>query len=82
MIRIADTQFGIESVLESIVNGQYKQAKDMITEGCKTKPEKMAQRLGHIIACISDEDIQGCFGVNTDHAIRLINQFNMFGKYG
>lgn len=80
MIRIADTQFVTAPVLVSISNGQYKQAKDMITEGCKTKPEKMAQRLGRIIACISDEDIQDNFGVNTDHAIMLINQFNMFGK--
>lgn len=43
------TQDDIDTIIDSIINGQYSQAVRQIKEGCKTRPEKMAYRLATIV---------------------------------
>lgn len=48
------TQEEIDTIIESLYNGQYKQAKSQVMEGCKTKPELLAYRVGFIIEILGD----------------------------
>lgn len=38
----------VEKVTESLINGQFVQAYDQAREGCRTKPDKLAHRVGRI----------------------------------
>jgi len=43
----------INTICESVINGQFKQAKEQIQKGCKTKPELQAVRLSNVMAHLS-----------------------------
>ncbi|WGH49536.1 hypothetical protein [Alishewanella phage vB_AspM_Slickus01] len=40
------------TIIDSLINGQFKQAKEQITSGCKTKPYKLAHRVGEIVGVL------------------------------
>lgn len=62
------TQEDVDTVIESLYNGQYKQAKSQIMEGCKTKPEKLAHRVAIIVISL-------CDGGYFNEAHRFLAQF-------
>ncbi len=43
-------------VIGSIYNGQWKQAKVQLQEGCKSKPELQAFRLAHVCCTLVDPE--------------------------
>ena len=49
-------QSEIDNIIRSMVNGQWKQAKELTRKGCKTKPERMAYRVGRIVGALCDPD--------------------------
>lgn len=60
---------GTHSVVESIDNGQWAQAKAQIQHRCKTKPETQARRLGIVVGALCDNGYD-------DDAVRLLRMFD------
>lgn len=58
----------IDTIIESLYNGQYRQAKNQVMEGCKTKPELLAYRVGFIIDILRDNG-------DSSEATRFLAQF-------
>ena len=48
--------YKIAHIIESLENGQLKQAKEQIQWKCKTKPEKQAFKVGQVVGALMDED--------------------------
>jgi len=59
-------------VIESLINGQFAQAKEQVQQGCKTKPEKQAYRVGRIVGALCDSE--GSYNM-PDLAVRFLNLF-------
>lgn len=70
------TQEEIDTIIESLYNGQYKQAKSQIMDGCENQPEKLAYRVGFVIEtlCLRSSDIYE--EIKTSNIIdRFLTQF-------
>lgn len=39
----------MHEIVSSLVNGQYKQAKEQTLQGCRTNPERLAYRSGRVV---------------------------------
>lgn len=63
----------IEHIIESLINGQFIQAKEQTQYRCKTKPEKQAYIVGQIVGALCDPD---GFHHNPDLAVTFLNCFN------
>jgi len=61
-------------IVESIYNGQWRQAKTQLQQGCKTKPEVQARRLGWVVFQLMYENLN-------DNGESKVDTFvNMFGE--
>tara|TARA_R110002096_G_scaffold429267_1_gene641989 strand:+ start:457 stop:666 length:210 start_codon:yes stop_codon:yes gene_type:complete len=45
----------IEEIIESLINGNFQQAKEQLQDGCKTKPEEQAYRLAVVTYRLVDK---------------------------
>ena len=63
----------ISHIIESMINGQFEQAVELTTLNCKTKPFKMAHRVGQVVGSLSDPD--GLYN-DPDLAVRYLALFN------
>jgi len=50
------SKYKIDHIIESLINGQFKQAKEQTQYRCKTKPEKQARIVGQVIGALCDPD--------------------------
>ena len=66
-------KYYIQHILESVVNGQFTQAKDQIQDRCKTKPEKQAYRLAQVVGALCDPNHPY---YNVDSAVTLLKRFD------
>lgn len=62
-------KYKIGPVIESLLNGQWRQAKEELQRGCKTKPEKQARKLGQVIGHLCDTN-------RGDMAVRFLKMFD------
>lgn len=46
----------ISHIIESLQNGQFKQAKTQTQYLCKTVPERQARRVGQVVGALCDPD--------------------------
>ncbi len=46
----------INHIIDSMINGQFKQAKEQTQYRCKTLPEKQAHRVGQVVGALCDPD--------------------------
>ena len=53
---MAPYKFDIEAVIESLLNGQFRQAKRQTKYKCRTNPDKLAHRVGSVVAMLCDPD--------------------------
>lgn len=44
------------AIIDSLINGQFKQAKELVQGGCKTLPEKQAYRLARVCCALVDPE--------------------------
>ena len=49
-------KYRIDHIVDSLINGQFKQAKEQTQYRCKTKPEKLARKVGQVIGALVDTD--------------------------
>lgn len=56
-------------IIDSLINGQFKQAKSQTLIGCKTRPEKLAYRVGSIVGALIENG-------KPDLAVKFLNLFN------
>mgnify|MGYP001586460582 CR=1 FL=1 len=56
--------YQIDHIIESLINGQFKQAKEQTQEGCKTNPERQARKVGQVVGtlCGPDYNMPGLAG--------------------
>jgi nitrate reductase assembly molybdenum cofactor insertion protein NarJ len=59
-------KYKINHIIASLVNGQFKQAKEETQKGCKTKPEKQGRKIGQVVGelMISDQPDLACRYLN------------------
>ena len=50
----------IHEIVDSLVNGQFKQAKEQTLDRCKTKPEVVARRTGLVVSHLYTRLALGC----------------------
>ena len=62
----------ITEILDSLYNGQFKQAKEFTLRGVKTKPMKLAHRVGQVVGALLGAD---GFTVRPDLAVRYLELF-------
>ena len=46
----------IDHIIESLINGNFKQAKEQTQYGCKSIPEKQAKIVGQVVGALMDKD--------------------------
>lgn len=46
----------LNEIIDSLHNGQIKQAKEMLQKGCRTLPEVQAYRLARVCCALIDPD--------------------------
>lgn len=68
--------YKINHIIESMINGQFKQAKEQTQYRCKTLPEKQAYRVGQVVGSLCDPD--GFYNM-PDLAVTYLNLFNNKG---
>ncbi len=51
---ICANKCNIKPIVDSLICGQFKQAKEFLQHKCKTKPEKQAYRLAQVIGAMTD----------------------------
>ena len=51
-----DTMYNIDEIIESLINGQFQQAKEQTMYRCKTRPMKLASRVGQVVGSLTDPD--------------------------
>jgi nitrate reductase assembly molybdenum cofactor insertion protein NarJ len=56
-------------IIESLINGQFAQAKEQTQKGCKTKPEKQGRKIGQVVQILESSD-------DHDLACRYLNLFD------
>lgn len=49
-------KYNITPIIDSLINGQFKQAKSQAQYLCKTKPEKQAYIVGQVVGALCDRD--------------------------
>tara|TARA_R110002126_G_scaffold182742_2_gene331359 strand:+ start:416 stop:634 length:219 start_codon:yes stop_codon:yes gene_type:complete len=49
-------KYKIEHIIDSLINGQFKQAKEQTQYRCKTKPEKQAYRVAQVVGALMDKE--------------------------
>lgn len=62
----------IDHIIDSLVNGQFEQAKNQSQYLCKSIPEKQAYMVGQVVGALCDPD--GAHN-NPDLAVRYLNLF-------
>ncbi len=67
------SKYKISHIIESLINGQFEQAKNQTQYLCKTLPEKQAYRVGQVVGSLCDPE---GFYKNPDLAVRYLNLFN------
>ena len=67
------SKYKISHIIDSLYNGQFKQAKQQTQYLCKTKPEKQAYIVGQVVGALCD--IDGSRN-NPDLAVRYLNLFD------
>lgn len=65
--------FKIDHIIDSLHNGQFKQAKEQIQHKCKTKPEVQARKLAQVCSALIDPE---GFHNRPDLAESLLNMFD------
>lgn len=66
-------KYRIAHIIESLENGQFKQAKQQTQHLCKTKPEKQARIVGQVVGALCDPD--GSHN-NPDLAVKFLTLFD------
>lgn len=69
----AKKHYRIDHIIDSLTNGQFKQAKAQTQYMCKTLPEKQAYKVGQIVGALMDKDGSS---YNPNLAVRFLNLFN------
>ena len=70
---ITASKFKIRHIIESMINGQYQQAKQQTQYRCKTLPEKQARKVGQVVGALMDKEHSD---YNPDMAARFLNLFD------
>lgn len=65
-------RYNVSHITESLINGQFKQAKAQTQYKCKTNPEKQAYIVGQVVGALVDPDNHN----KPDLAVRYLNLFN------
>lgn len=63
----------ITHIITSLINGQYKQSKNLTQKGCRTLPEKQAHLVGQVVGALMD---QNGFHYDPDLAVIYLNLFD------
>lgn len=63
----------IDHIIDSLINGQFSQAKEQAQHGCKTLPEKQARRVGQVVGALCDPI---GFQYRPDLAVAFLNLFD------
>lgn len=50
------TQNELDTIVDSVYNGQMKQAKEQTLRGCRTKPAKLAYRVATVVKLLCTRD--------------------------
>jgi len=66
------SKYRIEHIIESLYNGQFKQAKKQTQYMCKTIPEKQAYKVGQIVGALMDIENYN----DPDMAVQFLNLFS------
>ena len=66
--------FDIDEVIDSVINGQYTQAKEQIKDKCSRYPERMAYRLVLVYARLRNME-------HAKAARRIVTMFNKEDHY-
>lgn len=66
-------KYYITDIIYSLINGQFKQAKEQTQYMCKTKPEKQAYRVAQVVGALVDPD--GSYN-KPDLAVSFLNMFD------
>ena len=61
----------VSSIIDSLINGQFAQAKEQTQRNCKTKPELQAYRVGQTVGALCDRGMP-------DLAATYLNLFNPY----
>ena len=61
-----------QETIEAIKAGDYAKANAIVTQKCKTKPNKLAYRVGRIVGALCDPD---GFHNEPDKAVKFLNTF-------
>ena len=69
---VKSSKYRIDHIVDSLINGQFKQAKEQTQYRCKTKPEKLARKVGQVIGALMDEENFD----NPELAARYLNLFD------
>ena len=67
-------RYKISHIIESLLNGQFSQAKEQTQYRCRTKPEKQAYIVGQVVGALCDPD--GRYN-KPDLGVRYLNLFNI-----
>jgi len=62
----------LDTIIDSLENGQMKQAREQTVYRCKTKPVQMAYNVGTVVGALCDPDGHR---KNPDLAVRFLKQF-------
>jgi len=63
----------IDHIIDSLINGQFEQAKEQTLNYPKMKPMELAFRVGQVVYTLTDND-EGFYN-NPSLAIRYLNLF-------
>ena len=68
-----DYYYNVQQIIDSLVNGQYRQAKEYAQHGRKTKPEAQARIVGQVVGALCD---RASDNYDPDLAVVFLNMFN------
>jgi len=66
--------YRIDHIIDSLIDGQFKQAKEQTQYRCKTLPEKQSRIVGQVVGALCDPD-----GYRNDPDL-AVTYLNLFGE--
>ena len=62
----------VSEAIDACKSGQYAKANAIVSAKCKTKPRKLAYRVGRVVGALADPD---GFHKDPDRALKFLNTF-------